>query len=496
MAEGITTAQADLRHSSLLNSISPEFKELVVVHVLNHKGELPNDVRRKLDSAINAVVKLPQFPNQPAIAPASFLKRPVLDQLINSEELGNAVIQAWFASKETLYAIVKGHLYSKQVDVQYPDFTNPRFQGTWSYEDWMSERESVLASIEGLNEEDVAVMLCFAFDRIPDGSQVTLGGQEGLTNHNVLDQACHYLESLPADASVWSSDILDFLAAVTEIIDRKKLERESAAAAQALDSQISKLNQHSDLLGYLELDLSSWEASPRIPSAEFPEVLRQLIEFDGLLEDYDPVPKMGASFSETRRLREEHDAVSHRIQVLKRELDKVLSGRAEVHEWPNHPELEHPVQAVEPQIDQGGGLSEIRLSNGILDFNPKQKNYTISLDDEVESLAITPVTTHVDVTVDITAETPSGEQVEGLESDRGTFIVEGLDVGQTAIFIDVFSEDPIYKETYTLFVTREQRTLAAPALSNDATLAGLNLLGMSLDVLPGVTQPDIYLDEQ
>ena len=121
----------------------------------------------------------------------------------------------------------------------------------------MSERESVLASIEGLNEEDVAVMLCFAFDRIPDGSQVTLGGQEGLTNHNVLDQACHYLESLPADASVWSSDILDFLAAVTEIIDRKKLERESAAAAQALDSQISKLNQHSDLLGYLELDLSS-----------------------------------------------------------------------------------------------------------------------------------------------------------------------------------------------------------------------------------------------
>ena len=44
--------------------------------------------------------------------------------------------------------------------------------------------------------------------------------------------------------------------------------------------------------------------------------------------------------------------------------------------------------------DQGGGLSEIRPSNGILDFNPKQKNYTISLDDEVESLAITPVTTH------------------------------------------------------------------------------------------------------
>ena len=96
MAEHMPTAPIDFRHAALLNLVSPEFEESIIVRVLNHQSELPSDVRRKLDSAINSVVRIPQFPNQPAIAPAPVVKQHILDQLDISEPLANAVFQAWF----------------------------------------------------------------------------------------------------------------------------------------------------------------------------------------------------------------------------------------------------------------------------------------------------------------------------------------------------------------------------------------------------------------
>ena len=113
MAERSPKMPTDLQHMSLLDLMPQEFEESIVVHVLNHKAELPNEVHRELDAAINSAVKVPQFPNQPAIAPAPLLKHRIIDQLVRSEPLANAVLHAWFASQETLYAIVKRYLYSR-----------------------------------------------------------------------------------------------------------------------------------------------------------------------------------------------------------------------------------------------------------------------------------------------------------------------------------------------------------------------------------------------
>ena len=85
MTERSPKTTADLRHTSLVGLMRPAFKESIVVHVLNHKAELPNDVRRDLDAAVNSVVKMPQFPNQPAIAPTPLLKDFIIDSLANSE---------------------------------------------------------------------------------------------------------------------------------------------------------------------------------------------------------------------------------------------------------------------------------------------------------------------------------------------------------------------------------------------------------------------------
>ncbi len=250
MTEHTSITPTDLRHASLLALMSPEFEESLVVRVLKHKGELPNDVRRKLDSAINSVVKIPQFPNQPAIAPVPVVKQHILGQLDISESLANAVFQAWFASHETLYALVKGYLYGRDIEVEYPDFVNHKFREAWSSDDWISERDSILAVHESLNKNDVALMLCFATDKMPDSSRVEAKHEANMTNQNILSQARRFLDQLPADAPEWNSDIPDFIAWVSDITDRKKNERESVAAVEAVSGKIAELSKYSTVLEY------------------------------------------------------------------------------------------------------------------------------------------------------------------------------------------------------------------------------------------------------
>ena len=495
MEEGFPKASADLQHTTLLAFTTPEFKEAIVVHVLDHKGELPIEVRRNLHAAINSVVKVPQFPKQPATAPATFLKAPILGQLVRSDRLANAVFQAWFVSQETLYSIVRGHLQSREIEVEHPDFIHHRFRGAWSYNDWMSERERLMVVHKDLNEDEVALMLCFATDKIPEDQLVTLGDEADSMNHDILDQARRYLELLPADAPEWSADVLDFLTEVTGIVDRKKMERESAAAVQAVNTRIAELMQYSSQLGYLELDLSAWGVSVSLSSAETAEVLRRMTEFSILLQEYDPIPKMGSSLSESHRLREEHDAVSQRIQVLKVELDQVLSSRAEMFDKPGPPGPDYLPKNREPEVGQGGSLSAIKLSDGTLDFSPTRTSYSIELDNAVEWLTITPVVIRAEASVDVTIETPEGERTKTLESDGGTFMVTDLNVGQTAIFVHVASEDSIEGETYTLTVTRTQSKMTASSASTDASLKGLHLSATTLEFAPGVTHFNVGLVE-
>ena len=483
----------DLRHTSLLGLITPEFRGSIVAHVLNHKGELPNDVRRKLDSAINSVVKIPQFPNQPAIAPTPLLKQFVLGQLAIAEPLANAVFQAWFASQDTLYAIVKGYLYNRGMDVEYPDFVGHKFRGTWACEDWISEREGLLAIHADLDEDDVALMLCLAADKVPDDRKVESTKESDSMNYDALIQARRFLELLPAGAPEWTSNVPEFLTAVNDIADRKKNERESVEAVQALNTKIAELGQHSNLLGYLELDLSAWVAPVSLSSTEIAEAINRLAEFGDFLERYDPLPPIGSSFSETQLLREEHDAVTRRIQELKSELDDALSTENAVGQVSGESTPDYSVQTVRQEPHSDWSLSDIRLSDGTLDFTPIQKDYAIDLDNRVESLVITPTTDRIDSTVRMAVETPGGERVEDLESDGGTFVVSHLDVGQTVLSIEIVAGDLACSDTYTLAITRAPGTLVTPTPSNNASLEGLQVLGTHLEFTPGVTRGTIYI---
>ena len=140
------------------------------------------------------------------------------------------------------------------------------------------------------------------------------------------------------------------------------------AAVQALNKIITDLRRYSDLLEYLELDLSSLEAPASLSLAEVVEVRERLTKFSGFLEEYDPVPKMGSSFSETQRLREEHDVVTRSLLDLKLELDEALSAGNAVSQGPSESTPGHSVNTAGQELDRIRSLSDIRVSDGTFEF--------------------------------------------------------------------------------------------------------------------------------
>ena len=155
-------------------------------------------------------------------------------------------------------------------------------------------------------------MLCFVAAKLPDDREHESSSEVATTQPTVLMQALSFLDCLSADAPEWFVDVPEFLSSASNILDRKRHERDSVAAVRGLNAIIANLSQYSGLLDYLELDLSQW-ATPAGLSPQVAQVRDSLTDFSGLLRGYDPVSKMESSFSETQRLRDEHDAVTRSL---------------------------------------------------------------------------------------------------------------------------------------------------------------------------------------
>ena len=360
----------------------------------------------------------------------------------------------------------------------------------------MSERDTILSHRENLDIDDVALMICFATGNIPSDPQPdTQVGKEPM-DEDILGQARHYLELLPVDAPEWSVHVPNFLTAVSEILSRKELERESLTAVRALDLQVADLGQFSGKLSYLELDINSWKTPVDLSAAEATRLTGLLTEFKECLEKYDPVPHLGNSLSETQRLREEHDQASRNIQELKERIDQLLSVGTETIATDQTPALEGETEVGDLEPSPTAEISDIKLSDGAFEFNPMLMGYFLEVENTVALLVVKPVASHPDATIHLTFDTPTGETIEASELDDGEFVVSPLHVGLTVIRIRAFLGDSNPSDVYTLSVTRPQVVAVAPLLNTDATLKSLTLSSETIDFTPTVTRYSIDLNEQ
>ena len=499
----------DLRVTTLLTLLKSKYKKSLVSHVLNRRSELSSDVQSALNSAINREVKVHGFPNYPERALPPVLKPTILSTLRTSDSLANAVLRAWFTSQPSLRDIVEEHLRDGNWELEQLDFDQHKLNDYWSSEDWNAERDKIMKSHDSLNSDDVALMLCCLTGKMPSAVAESLGGEERILDQNILDRTIGYLKQLPADSSVWEA-VPDFLSSVSDISESKAAEREAnAAASREIWAQtISKfINQYSEQLEYLELDVSGW-SNPRDTDASVLAMAQDLIRDIGeLIDDHDSTPQQGLSFRETTRLFTARREIVERVRDAASTLENLLIDGKDPDDTPEPPdsrgqtlddtdskpessENETP-EMTQTQVDVAStdaSLSDIRVSDGVLNFDPNAFNYRIALPISADSLTITPLASHSKATIKVSTENGNDGLANLLKSDTGGYCIESIPIGLSNIAVAVIAEDGETTLTYILAVSRSP--------SSDATLVRLASTDHELEFDPALTEYSIRLDEE
>ena len=474
----------DLRFTTLLQLMTEEFKDSIVTRALSHRGQLPEDVHAALAGAINREVRVQGFPNFPERALPGLLRPAILDALRESDPLAGAVLSAWLASHTSLQDAVTEHLCSSGVETRLPDFTGYQLREFWPSHEWMSKRDIILETHDGLDEDDVALMLCCVTGRMPSVIAEPPGEENLSMEQNILDQTLTYLEGLAVDSPEWEA-VPGFLASVEAMNEANAAARASLASREALADAVSEfLDRHSSQLAYLELDDSGWTVPADFDPSFSSEALDLIRQLDELIATFESIDTQGPTFAETMRLLREREEVMHRIRSVKSELDAILapangpdhppdrpsSDEVSPDEVPREPDLgrgDHSVTGPPetPEMSTDATLSALSLSDRTLDFEPGALDYPVVIDNSTDSVTIVPAANHLGATIEVFMESQDGHDARRLEPDGGVYSAENIPVGLTHILVSVTAEDGETARTYTLAVTREP--------SSDSTLTAL-----------------------
>ena len=315
-------------------------------------------------------------------------------------------------------------------------------------------------------------------------------------NTDFFVTARNHLENLPADAPEWASDVPEFLNFLTGVLESKRTERESAAIGEALNLEISvllerfagKVENHESgpsKWEYLELDISSWRAPLGLSDTRASEIKGLLVTFGGFIEEYYAIPNEGSSVSETRLLREEQEDILRRILETKEQLDQVLNSEIGPGDGPDELPVGLPDSEEGMKETVGGLLSDIELSDGVLDFSSMATDYYVNLESGVDRLTLTPTAIDGDAQIDVTVETPGAGHIYTLKPEKGTYCVEGLKAGSTIIYVKVRSLASNVSKTYSLTLSRGP--------SSEAKLKSLELSVGEFDFTPEGTAYNVDL---
>ena len=470
---------ADLPTTVLLGLMNADFTESVVTRALDHRSQLSDDACSELDLVLNNEVVIPQFPRYPARAPLPILRQAILRDIHQSESLLIAVLKTWFVSQLELRDLIIEHLRRTDTAINYPNFEAYQLDGYWPYDDWSSLCEEIVETNGSLDSNEVALMLCCVTGKLP---MPLVGGAdaEGRTmKSDLLQQTLAYLKALPATDLQWEGDVPTFLSSIVELSEEKAAERANAVSLEELNTIISEFReQHRELLKYFEFDISDWAEPTHFNASVLADVHGLLGRLSSCFDEHSSIPQQGSSVRETRRLNREREEVEDRIIGVKSELDQLLivdDGPDEPPHKPTPAETSLPPD-TQPEVSEANAdatLSDLRLSEGSFEFDPKEANHTVVLPNHADSLVIVPVPNVPTATIDVSVESRDRGEISCVQDDSGRHMVENIGVGQATVSVTVVAEDGATTQTYILSVER--------APSDDATLRSLESMAGELE---------------
>ena len=303
-----------------------------------------------------------------------------------------------------------------------------------------------------------------------------------------LHQTLTSLKQLPAESDVWESDVPAFLSSLTALSEEKAIERASVISKKTLKNAILKFqNRHSQLVEYFEFDTSEWLPPDRSDKVIIIEVTGMFERLAGLFDEYSAIPDKGSSLRQTKCLNTKRGEVETRIANIKSELDLILKAGLMSHDAV--PESDPYVVSDEdlpkseaPTVNSDATLSDLQLSEGLLEFDSSVMNYMIEFDNSVEHLVLNPIPNAVGATVAVTVGSGDNDNAD-VEANGGSFRVTNIMVGQTLISVGVTAEDGLSSKTYTLTMSR--------SASDEATLRSLGLTAGQLSFNADVVNYEI-----
>ncbi len=260
--------------SRFIYEFSPDYVAGLISEALEGRAAASKGARASLNSAIRDGVRINGFRDASRADPAH-LAPYVLDAFRDGDDrLVGVVLRVWTELRRDLFDLVVAHLGERDMSADGPNLRERCFDETWPRHAWMEEIEAVLGSNEGLDEDDVGMMLCYVSGRAPEA-----GESETDVRSPRLRQWLDELRELPPEAPEWE-DIYDFIDIAGRIAATKDVERVLNLTAEFAWELAATGRGYEAELRYLEIDLLSWAES----AADRPGCLSRAVEVTRSLE--------------------------------------------------------------------------------------------------------------------------------------------------------------------------------------------------------------------
>ena len=340
MTDKQTDTPAAFGIRALFACMNEEYTGNMVNSVLNSLGRASPEAKRSFQTELDKLnLPVPGFRNASVALRSNpqRLKDPVRHSLIRSDGLAAAALKIWAESQQDLLDIVKERIDDVgpyfDVSVEYPDFSDNSLRGHWPKEAWERESDRFAQLDESLDEDDIALMMCYVSGKLPgmDDSErkpdpMPEAVQELPDILKLLALCAVDLENLPVSAPEWESDIPELAEKIASIVGAKREERNRAATLDSFIAQIR--NEFSPELAYMEADATAWSAASLPATEDIAKALDMCEELRSALSEYRSVRESppAATRTEERERRDQNDRLEDRIERLLGSIARLMAG--------------------------------------------------------------------------------------------------------------------------------------------------------------------------
>ncbi len=340
MTDKLTDAPAAFGIRALFACMNEEYTGNMVNRVLNSLGRASPEAKRSFQTELDKLnLRVPGFRNASVALRSNpqRLKDPVRRGLIRSDDLAAAALKVWAESQQDLLDIVKERIDDVGryigVSAEYPDFSDNSLRGHWPKEGWERESDRFAQLDENLDEDDIALMMCYVSGKLPgmdDSEQKPDPMSEAVRELpdilKLLALCAVDLENLPVSAPEWESDIPKFADQITKTVAAKREERNRAAT---LDSFIAEIrDDFSPELAYMEADTAAWSAASLPGPDDIAKALDTCEQLRAALSEYRSIREStpATTRTEERERRDKNDQLEDLIESLLDAIARLMAG--------------------------------------------------------------------------------------------------------------------------------------------------------------------------